>query len=210
MVPSAHDMSKMVDHLRDLPAPDAYSPRNPTEKNKGFRMVPSKALSNLDMVMQKATKVPGPGAYDLSASLSSGRSTVIANGGQVKSELDEIQARARHVPGPGAYPHVSQLRSRGSPRFSSAGGLSLIEAIQVEARVRNILRSMYRTHRERASPRSVRCLLLTCDLLNAMRVYRRQSLGRGLITRRQRLTRSRRRAATCVPQSKGGSQLSSH
>lgn len=133
-VPSAHDMSKMVAHLRDLPAPDAYSPRQPT-KNQGFRMVPSKAMSSLEHVIKEATKVPGPGRYDLSASLSGGRSTVIANGGQVKSELDVIQARARQVPGPGAYPHHSQLRSKGSPRFSSAGGLSLIEAIQLEARV---------------------------------------------------------------------------
>ena len=40
-VPDAHDMNRMVRHLRDLPAPDAYSPRNSKqgpEPNKAFRM----------------------------------------------------------------------------------------------------------------------------------------------------------------------------
>jgi len=133
-VPSAHDMGKMVAHLRDLPGPGAHSPRNPTEKNKGFRMVPSKAQTTLEYVIQEAGKVPGPGKYDLAASLSSGRSTVLAGGGLVKSELEQVMERSKEVPGPGAYPHASQLRSKGSPRFSSAGGLSLIEAIQKEAK----------------------------------------------------------------------------
>ena len=64
-VPSAHDMSKMVAHLRDLPAPDAYSPRE-LEHNKGFRMVPSKAKTMLEHVEEEGRKVPGPGTYDLS------------------------------------------------------------------------------------------------------------------------------------------------
>lgn len=59
-VPDAHDMAKMVAHLRDLPAPDAYTPGNPTAKNKGFRIVPSKAPSTLDAVIIEAGKVPGP------------------------------------------------------------------------------------------------------------------------------------------------------
>ena len=134
-VPSAHDMSKMVEHLRDLPAPDAYSPRDPMAKNKGFRMVPSKALSTLEQVMQDAAKVPGPGRYESDGWLSSGRSTVMGSG-QVMSELDVTMERSKQVPGPGAYAAYSQLRSKGSPRFGTAGGLSMIEAIQQDAKVR--------------------------------------------------------------------------
>lgn len=133
-VPSAHDMSKMVAHLRDLPAPDAYSPRNPVETNKGFRMVPSKAKTMLEHVIEEGSKVPGPGKYDLSSGLSAGRSTILGGAGLVKSELDLLMDCAKEVPGPGAYQHASTMRSKGSPRFSNAGGLSLIEAIQVEAR----------------------------------------------------------------------------
>ena len=133
-VPSAHDMTKMVEHLRDLPAPDAYTPRDPIMKNKGFRMVPSNAKSSLDHAMQAAAKVPGPGHYDLSLSLSSGRSASLGGGGLVKSELDVVMNRAKELPGPGAYAHHTTMRSKGSPRFSKAGGLSLIEAIQAEAR----------------------------------------------------------------------------
>lgn len=136
MPPDAHDINRMVKHLRDLPAPDAYSPRDPMEKNKGFRIVPSKALSTLEQVIQQAEKVPGPGTYDLSGALSAGRSSVLGGGGEIKSELEVAMERARQVPGPGAYQHASELRSVGSPRFSSAGGLSLIETIQVEARTK--------------------------------------------------------------------------
>lgn len=50
VVPPAHDLTNLVNHLRDLPAPDAYSPRNPMEKNKGFRIVPSNARSSLEQV----------------------------------------------------------------------------------------------------------------------------------------------------------------
>ena len=39
--PSAHDMSTMVKHLVGLPGPGAHSPRDPMEKNKGFRIKPS-------------------------------------------------------------------------------------------------------------------------------------------------------------------------
>ena len=136
IIPTAHDMGKMVEHLRDLPAPDAYSPRNHMEKNMGFRMVPSTALSSLEKVMQEAEKVPGPGSYNLAASLSRGRSTLLGGGGMVKSELEIVMERAKEVPGPGAYKHASHLRSRGSPRFASAGGLTMFEAIQVEARAK--------------------------------------------------------------------------
>ena len=54
----------------------------------------------------------------------------------VKSELEIVMERAKEVPGPGAYKHASHLRSRGSPRFASAGGLTMFEAIQVEARAK--------------------------------------------------------------------------
>ena len=136
IAPDAHDMAKMVSHLRDLPAPDAYSPRDPMQKNKGFRIVPSKAPSMLEQVVQEAQKVPGPGTYDLTTSLSTGRSSVIGGGGNVKSELELAMDLARHLPGPGAYQHASELRSVGSPRFSNAAPLTMIEAIQMDARTR--------------------------------------------------------------------------
>ena len=135
-VPSAHDMGKMVAHLRDLPGPGAHSPRNPMEKNKGFRMVPSKALTNLEMVIRDAGEVPGPGRYDLDGALASGRSASLGGGGLVKSDLEQQMERAKELPGPGAYSHASQLRAKGSPRFSKAGGLSLIETIQAESRTK--------------------------------------------------------------------------
>ena len=135
-VPSAHDMGKMVEHLRDLPAPDAYTPGDPVMKNKGFRMVPSKAQSSLERAMKDSAKVPGPGHYDLSGGLSSGRSASLGGGGLVKSELEVVMDRAKDVPGPGAYAHYTTMRGKGSPRFSKAGGMSLIEAIQAEARLK--------------------------------------------------------------------------
>ena len=132
VVPDAHDMSRMVKHLRDLPAPDAYSPRNPMAKNAGFRMFPPSGIAapvDKDMV-------PGPGMYDLGSGLSSGRSTILRGGGKVKSDLDIEMDRARDLPGPGTYGHQTTMRSKGSPRFSKSSGNSLIEAVQVEARVR--------------------------------------------------------------------------
>ena len=120
-VPSAHDMTKMVEHLRDLPAPDAYTPRDPIMKNKGFRMVPSNAKSSLDHAMQAAAKVPGPGHYDLSLSLSSGRSASLGGGGLVKSELDVVMNRAKELPGPGAYAHHTTMRSKGLAALLKGG-----------------------------------------------------------------------------------------
>ena len=136
VVPSAHDMSIMVAHLRDLPAPDAYSPRNPVEKNKGFRIRPSNARSSLEQQMLDASKSPGPGAYDLSAGLSGGRSTILKSGGQVKSELEIVMERAKQLPGPGAYGAAGSLRSRGSPRFSGASQKTLIETIIAESQTK--------------------------------------------------------------------------
>ena len=75
--PDAHDMAKMVSHLRDLPAPDAYTPGNPTAKNKGFRIVNSTAPTMLEQAIREAGQVPGPGTYDLGGALSSGRSSVL-------------------------------------------------------------------------------------------------------------------------------------
>lgn len=135
VAPDAHDMSKMVAHLRDLPAPGAYSPRNPMEKNKGFRMVPSNARSMVEQTIANASKVPGPGTYELEGSLSS-RSTIMGGGGSIKSDLDMVMSRASEIPGPGRYESASQLRSKGSPRFSKGGSLSFIESVQVDARVR--------------------------------------------------------------------------
>jgi len=134
VVPDAHDMSRMVTHLRDLPAPDAYSPLDPMAKNKGFRMVQPLNSGRSSSSTRGEMVVPGPGTYNLSSGLSAGRATVLRGGGKVKSELDMEMDRARDLPGPGAYDHASSLRSKGSPRFSKAGGNSLIEAIQVEAR----------------------------------------------------------------------------
>lgn len=136
VVPSAHDMSLMVAHLRELPAPDAYSPRNPVEKNKGFRIRPSKARSSLEQQILDASKIPGPGAYDLSKGLSAGRSTILGGSGMVKSELELVMERAKQLPGPGAYSLSGGLRSRGSPRFSGASGASLIETIIMDAQTK--------------------------------------------------------------------------
>ena len=129
-------MSLMVAHLRELPAPDAYSPRNPIEKNKGFRIRPSNARSSLEQQILDASKIPGPGAYDLSGGLSAGRSTILGGSGTAKSELELVMERAKQLPGPGAYSLNGGLRSRGSPRFSGASGASLIETIIMESQTK--------------------------------------------------------------------------
>ena len=134
-MPDAHDISKMVAHLRDLPAPDAYSPRDPMAKSKGFRMVPSKARSTLEQIMLDSALVPGPGTYQLTGDLSAGRSTVMGGAGKVKSEIEIGMERARLVPGPGAYESGTTMRSKGSPRFSKSGGTTMMEAIQIAAKV---------------------------------------------------------------------------
>jgi len=142
----AHDISKMVSHLRDLPAPDAYAVigrtrDQPVENNKGFRMVPSKALSSLEQVMQNAAKVPGPGRYESHSQalgpLSAGRTSHYSLGGAglIKSDLQITMERAEQLPGPGAYANHSQLRSTGAPRFGKNES-SLIASIQVEARTK--------------------------------------------------------------------------
>ena len=75
--------------------------------------------------------MPGPGTYDLSGGLSSGARPW--RRGLVKSELDLLMAASKEVR-TGCLPARLAAAFQGSPRFSSAGGLSLIEAIQVEAR----------------------------------------------------------------------------
>lgn len=57
-VPSAHDMSRMVSHLRDLPGPK-YSPSDPQPASKGFRMMlPSEAARS---PRYERPSAPGPG-----------------------------------------------------------------------------------------------------------------------------------------------------
>lgn len=127
-VPSAHDVGWMVAHLKDLPAPDAYSPRR-APSALGFRMGPPPSGTVSVASSTRAGVVPGPGTYDLSKGLSPGRATLIRGSGKVKSELDIAMDLAKDLPGPGAYDHKTQMRSKGSPRFSKAGGNSMIEAI---------------------------------------------------------------------------------
>ena len=130
VAPSAHDMGRMVAHLRDLPSPAAYSPRDPQPANRAFRMmqpVGGRPVSN-----PKPPQVPGPGTYSLEKGLSSGRSVTVTGRGNCKSELDMVMDLARDLPGPGAYGHKTELRSTGAPRFSKAGQKSMIETIMDE------------------------------------------------------------------------------
>ena len=132
-IPSAHDMGKMVSHLKGLPGPGAHSPRLP-EKSRGFHMRPSKALSTLEKAMEASAKIPGPGTYDLDEGLAAGHSYSLAGraGGTTADQAMEI---SRHVPGPGAYKHYSQLKMYGSPAWGQNAQPSLIETIQRESRV---------------------------------------------------------------------------
>jgi hypothetical protein len=130
-VPDAHDMSRMVRHLKDLPAPGAYSPRNAAEKNKGFYIRPSKTLTPLEIEMLEAGSKPGPGAY--SPPLPAGRSTMIGGTGQLKSELDKVAALSAQVPGPGQYPAHSQLRATGAPKFGKGEVKTFIEQVMADS-----------------------------------------------------------------------------
>lgn len=142
VAPSAHDATTMVAHLRALPAPDAYSPRDPMAKHKGFRIKPSTARSKLEDVMLSAARIPGPGTYEhvptlkgFNSTYLKGRSTGIHEG-DIKSDMELGMERARTVPGPGAYEHFGQLRSVGAPKFGTGPQGGLIEAIQKSAATR--------------------------------------------------------------------------
>lgn len=133
--PSAHDISRMISHLAQLPAPDAYGvPADPAEKHKGFRIRPSKAPSPLEYAVSQAAKVPGPGAYDVAGKPGGehGRTTKFASGSG-RSELERAIARAKELPGPGAHEVLSTLRTRGA-RLDVGGGVSLIEQIEAQSR----------------------------------------------------------------------------
>lgn len=134
-VPDAHDMNRMVRHLRDLPAPDAYSPRNSKQgplPNKAFRMQPSKTLTPLEVEMKEAGAKPGPGQYE--PSLPAGRSTMIGGSGELTSEIDRIMKASAHVPGPGKYTHYSQLRGTGAPKFGKGSVPSFIEQVMKDSK----------------------------------------------------------------------------
>lgn len=130
-VPDAHDMSRMVRHLKDLPAPDAYSPRNPAEKNKAFYMRPSNALSPLEVEMLECGTKPGPGAYD--PLLPAGRTTNIGGTGALVSEIDKIVKQSAEVPGPGRYRDFTQLRGTGAPKFGKGETKSFIEQVMADS-----------------------------------------------------------------------------
>ena len=158
-IPSAHDMGKMVSHLKGLPGPGAHSPRLP-EKSRGFHMRPSKALSTLEKAMEASAKIPGPGTYDLDEGLAAGHSYSLAGRTSTRAVVrvrrpsfrkdgdteffagraggttaDQAMEISRHVPGPGAYKHYSQLKMYGSPAWGQNAQPSLIETIQRESRV---------------------------------------------------------------------------
>jgi hypothetical protein len=184
-IPSAHDMGKMVSHLKGLPGPGAHSPRLP-EKSRGFHMRPSKALSTLEKAMEASAKIPGPGTYDLDEGLAAGHSYSLAGraGGTTADQAMEI---SRHVPGPGAYKHYSQLKMYGSPAWGQNAQPSLIETIQRESRVSvctNALPVCPVLHTLTCSP-SVHC-------------NNRPSPAPAHTIRRQPLRRSSRRSATCA------------
>jgi len=157
-VPPAHDMSRMVEYLKGVPAPDAYEPlahatRGGKERNMAFKILPKpdQELTTLEHLMRESAKVPGPGAYEdpyannsvhaskgVSAPLSSTFTDM--NPHSLTSSMD----RGSKLPAPDAY-HVigvnesgkPTLRSAGSPRFfkpKGRGGLSLIETIQAHAK----------------------------------------------------------------------------
>jgi len=154
-VPSAHDISYMTKHLEGLPAPDAYSPqgsaRGPTGGSVCRRpFVPSNARSYLEQVQLNSSWVPGPGTYETGETFKGGTISAIMGAssahaslrstgmhpGLIRSDLDMTIDRARELPGPGEYECTSSLRSKGSPRFSKAGGMSEIEVLQAAARTK--------------------------------------------------------------------------
>ena len=140
----AHDIMQTVEYLRDLPAPDMYSPDilEPI-KVPCVKIMPTKELSTLERAMANSALVPGPGAYEEQEQLNKTTSSKMVPPSKKavgQTELDKVMHWAAQLPGPGAHDHKTTLRSTGSPRiknnYNTTKGSSMIEAIQAEAKLK--------------------------------------------------------------------------
>ena len=80
------------------------------------------ARSDLELQMQRASELPGPGAYSspvgMGAASLGGKPSFST--GNAKSALDELISRQAQLPGPGDYATVHQDRGSGGVRWGSA------------------------------------------------------------------------------------------
>jgi len=80
------------------------------------------ARSDLELQMQRASELPGPGAYSspvgMGAASLGGKPSFST--GNAKSALDELISRHAQLPGPGDYATVHQDRGSGGVRWGSA------------------------------------------------------------------------------------------
>lgn len=88
-VPSAHDIGYMVDHLRDLPAPGHYHPRNHLARNRGFYMHRPKQAS----ATSPSSTTPGPGTYNTAGNMIGKAPKFSGAGG--KTSLDQAIHQVR-------------------------------------------------------------------------------------------------------------------
>jgi hypothetical protein len=116
-VPSAHDMGRMVAHLRDMPGPGAHTPREP-RRSLGFWMGPPSRRT----IVPIDGGPPGPGTYEspigVLSDQASGPSATLCGLIPAMSQLEMAIVHGKTVPGPGRYDVPSTMRSKGSPRFS--------------------------------------------------------------------------------------------
>lgn len=156
-VPSAHDMERMVNHLRDNPGPGQHSPRDP-QRNLAFRMVDpgsGRAFAHAQAASARGTSsaasdsavsaappldkgTPGPGTYEqplgVTSTQATGRATSLYGQCAAMNQLERAMALSKTVPGPGRYESASTMRAKGAPRFSPGKEFDFITMVMNDAR----------------------------------------------------------------------------
>ncbi len=134
-VPSAHDMERMVSHLREIPGPGSHTPREPQPRNLAFRMAtPSGARGALN------GGTPGPGSYEspigVASTQATGRSPTLSGPVAAMSQLEMAMVLSKTVPGPGRYESPTTMRSKGAPRFSPGKEIDFIQSVMNDAKTK--------------------------------------------------------------------------
>ena len=92
-----------------IPGPGEYAVK--IQKTIGAKMSVSPIVTDVDLAMRRASKIPGPGAYDdlYGKKMSGGRFSTA----KPKSDVDWIMYRSARIPGPGEYEIKSPTPSGG-------------------------------------------------------------------------------------------------
>ena len=92
-----------------VPGPGEYAVK--IQKTIGAKMSVSPIVTDVDLAMRRASKIPGPGAYDdlYGKKMSGGRFSTA----KPKSDVDWIMYRSARIPGPGEYEIKSPTPSGG-------------------------------------------------------------------------------------------------